>query len=250
MAASNPVIFSDSSINDVKSIREYNDKPIVFSQTIQEKPIKETCENIQNMKNLELYCPENYKSAKTETHSAQQTSDILISEPKLSPKTSPWISLSSQPSPGNISENVRFTNKYMIKPRKPDVNANIFINNEDHTIHSAMRWRDVKTGLVKDRSISYLKPEYFSPNSSPRVQKRVLITTPNSSISTSQVFQEKDLKRPPRQKPTELVFSTNNKYLDGPVPWRKEERKKNVKSPVLNLLTVSGESKQIFNGKI
>ena len=188
-------------------------------------------EKKQNLKNLELYCPENYKPAKKDIN---LITNPASSEPKLSPKTSPWMTRSQQPSPITISENVRFTNKYLLKSRKPDINANIFINNEDHQIHSSLRWKDVRTGLVKDRATSYLKPDNYkslSPLNSPRIQKKMIIT--GSDLENKEHLTQPNLK--------EHVYSSNNKYVDGPVPWRKEERKKDVKSPVLNLLNVSGK---------
>ena len=224
----NTLINLPTPTSDIKPVQVFKDE----SNTQTE--ISLSAEKKQNLKNLELYCPENYKPAKKEINLITNPES---SEHKLSPNTSPWLTRSQQPSPTTISENVRFTNKYLLKYRKPDMNANIFINNEDHQIHSSMRWKDVRTGLVKDRATSYLKPDdykSFSPLNSPRIQKRMFITTP---ITGSDLENKEPLTQPNYK---EHVYSSNNKYLDGPVPWRKEERKKDVKSPVLNLLNVSG----------
>ena len=208
--------------SDINPVQVFKDESNTQTET------SLSTEKKQNLKNLELYCPENYKPAKKDIN---LITNPASSEPKLSPKTSPWMTRSQQPSPITISENVRFTNKYLLKSRKPDINANIFINNEDHQIHSSLRWKDVRTGLVKDRATSYLKPDNyksFSPLNSPRIQKRMIITG-------SDLEDKEHLTQPNH------VYSSNNKYVDGPVPWRKEERKKDVKSPILNLLNVSGK---------
>jgi len=83
------------------------------------------------------------------------------------------------------------------KPTKIDINGNLFNNELNAKYSSSMRWKDVKTGLVRDRSNTYLKPAETNIQStccSPKLSRREKNSTSWLKYSKTSVIEEKENK--------------------------------------------------------
>ena len=82
------------------------------------------------------------------------------------------------------------------KQSKIDINGNLFNNELNAKYSSSMRWKDVKTGLVRDRSNTYLKPaatDFQSTYCSPKLSRREKNSTSWLKYSKSSDMEEKEM---------------------------------------------------------
>ena len=147
------------------------------------------------------------------------------------------------------SRKVILENRIIQTSQKNDFNP-ITIFNESLKYSSSMRWKDVKTGLVKDRANIYLNQEdnqiypvqtSLLSNKKPSNSTAWVKSAKEKSYSDLLSVEEENVKNRLLGEGRSLGVATGEeKALDIAAPWRKQEQRLNTKSPTLNLITVSG----------
>jgi len=153
----------------------------------------------------------------------------------------------------STSEMTKFNNRMLQKPKVSE-ETEIFRDISNETSFSmSRRWRDVNTGNVKDRANTFLKPDENQHYQSPVMKRKIF--NPSSWFNKSQDHRNNNSKTPTDKYDAEAnkekhhSISTAQGSLklekeDSIAPWRrndkcKEKMQVEVKSPSLNLVSVS-----------
>merc|ERR1719154_62496 len=151
----------------------------------------------------------------------------------------------------STSEMTKFANRMIQKPKISE-ETNIFRDiSNDNSFSISRRWKDVNTGNVKDRANTFLKPDENQNYQSPVMKRKIF--NPTSWFKKSQDhmnnnFETVNDKHESAAKQKHQIYSSAKsdklEKQDCNAPWRRNDNSKekvqtDIKSPTLNLVSVS-----------